>query len=269
LKKAATIIAVILFLVPGLWFIAITEGLIVDIVENSLSGDYLYLRTEAVEKGLFYDFSAAKVLLMKKGVGASPDSPIVVFEDVKGGFNFLSLLTLNPELVFEGRMNKGEVRGIVRLTGKDTLMITGDNISMNGVPLFEPLGIQGDGVLSGSFLVRDNEGDLKFLVSDARLERSYFSGIFLPLDLFREIRGAASLYNDSAEIRSFALSGAGIYARVKGSIRRTDMDLSLELMTDSSFNAEPLFELVLERHRVSPGYYVIPLKGMIRQAKGG
>lgn len=269
MKKAAIIIAVILFLVPGLWFIAIPDGLIVDVIENSLSGDYLYLRTEEVKKGLFYNFSAARVLLMKKGAEGSPDSPLLVFDEVKGGFKFLSLFTLSPELGFEGRMNEGEVRGMVRLTGKDTLMITGGNIPINGIPLFEPLGIKGDGILSGSFLVRNNAGDLKFSVSDARLDRAYLGGVFLPLDLFREMKGAASLYSDSAEIRSFAMSGAGIYARVKGNIRQTGMNLSLELMTDSSFSAEPLLELVLEKHRVSPGYYVIPLKGLIPRAKGG
>jgi hypothetical protein len=65
------------------------------------------------------------------------------------------------------------------------------------------------------------------------------------------------------------MSGAGIYARVRGAIGGTDMNLSLELMTDSSFSAEPLFQFALEKYRVSPGYYVIPLKGVIPRTKGG
>jgi type II secretion system protein N len=268
-KKAALIIAVILFLVTGLWFIAIPEDLIVDIIENSLSRDYLYLKTEKVKKGLFYNFSAGRVLLMKKGTEGSSDYPLLVFDDVTGRFDFLSLFTLSPELIFNGRMNQGEVRGLVRLTGRDTLMIKGGNISMGGIPLFEPLGIYGDGILSGSFLVHNNAGELKFSVSDARLNRTSLGGIFLPLDLFHEIKGAATLGNDIAEIQSFAMSGAGIYARVRGAIGGTDMNLSLELMTDSSFSAEPLFQFALEKYRVSPGYYVIPLKGVIPRTKGG
>ena len=268
MKKAALIIAAALLLVTGLWFIAVPEGLIADVIENSLSRDYLYLKTEGVKKGLFYNFSAGRILLMKKGAEGSPDHPLLVFEDVRGRFEFLSLLTLGPELGFEGRMNEGVVRGLVRLTGQDTLMIKAGNIPIKGIPLFEPLGIYGDGTLSGSFLVRNNAGDLKFSVSDMRLERASLGGIFLPLDLFHEIRGAAILGNAATEIRSFAMSGTGIYARVKGSIGGSGMNLSLEVMTDPSFSAEPLFQLVLERYRVSPGYAVIPLKGVIPQSKG-
>ena len=269
MKKAALIVAAALLLVTGLWFIAVPEGLIADVIENSLSRDYLYLRTEGVKKGLFYNFSADRILLMKKGAGESPDYPLLVFEDVRGRFEFQSLLTLGPELGFEGRMNRGEVKGLVRLTGKDTLMIKGENIPIGGIPLFEPLGIYGDGTLSGSFLVRNNAGDLKFSVSDARLERASLGGVFLPLDLFHEIRGAATLDNASTEILSFAMSGTGIYARVKGRIGDAGMNLSLEVMTDTSFSAEPLFQFVLERYRVSPGYAIIPLKGMVPQTKGG
>lgn len=269
MKKAALIIAVALLLVTGLWLIAVPEGLVADVIENSLSRDYLYLRTEEVKKGLFYNFRAGRILLMKKGAGGSPDYPLLAFEQIKGRFKFLSIFTLSPELDFEGRMNGGEVRGLVRLTGKDTLVIEGGDISIGGIPLFEPLGIYGDGSLSGSFLVRNNSGDLKFSVKNARFDRASLGGISLPMDLFHEIKGAAIVGNDAIEIQSFAMSGTGIYARVKGSISGTGMNLSLEVMTDSSFTAEPLFQFALERYRVSPGYAVIPLKGMIPPTKGG
>jgi len=65
------------------------------------------------------------------------------------------------------------------------------------------------------------------------------------------------------------MSGTGIYARVKGSIRGADMNMSVELMTDSSFTTEPLFQFILDRYKVSPGYAVIPLKGAIPRTEGG
>ncbi len=269
MKKAALITALALFLVVGLWLVAVPESLVADIIENSLNRDYLYLKTEGVKKGMFYNFRAGRILLMKKSAGESAESPLLELTDVRGRFSFLSVFTLSPELAFKGWMNGGEVKGRVRLTGKDRLVITGENIPVRGIPLLEPLGIYGDGTLSGSFVVRNNTGDLKFSVMDARFDRGSVAGVFLPLDLFHEIRGAASLSNDLVEIRSFAMSGRGIYARVKGSIRGTRMNLSLELMTDSSFTTEPLFQFVLERYRVSPGYAVIPLTGPVPETKGG
>ncbi len=268
MRRTALITALALFLIAGLWLIAIPERLIVAVIENSLSRDYLYLKTEEVKKGMFYSFRAGRVFLMKKSDGESPGSPLLVLTDVRGRFAFMSIFTLSPELAFKGWMNGGEVKGRVRLTGKDRLVISGENIPVRGLPLLEPLGIYGDGTLSGSFVVRDNTGELKFSVRDAQFDRGSVAGVFLPLDLFHEIRGAASLSNDVVEIQSFAMSGRGIYARVKGGIRRTDMNLSLELMTDSSFTAEPLFRFLLERYRVSPGYAVIPLTGALPGAKG-
>lgn len=269
MKKASLIIAAALLLVVGLWYVAIPAGLIADAIENALSRDYLYLKAEEVKKGAFYNFSAARVILMKKGGGGNADHPLLVFENVKGWFEFLSLFVFHPRLSFEGRMGTGEVRGTLRLTGNDTLKIEGKDISIRGMPLFEPLGVYGDGILSGDLLVRNNMGDLKFSVRDVQLVRASLGGIALPLDLFHEIKGAVALRNDTAEVLSFAMTGEGIYARVKGSIGGTGMNLSLELMTDSSFAADPFFRFVLERYKVSPGYAVIPLQGLIPRMEGG
>lgn len=269
MKKASLITATVLFIIVGLWHVVIPASLITDTMENALNGDYLYLKAEELKKGAFYNFSAARVILMKKEGGGTADYPLLVFENVKGRFEFLSLFVFQPQFSFAGRMGVGEVRGKLRLTGTDTLKIEGKDISIRGIPLFEPLGVYGDGILSGNLLVRNNTGDLKFSVRDVQLVPASLGGISLPLDLFHEIKGAITLRNDTAEVLSFAMTGEGIYARVKGSIRRADVNLTLELMTDSSFVAEPFFRFLLERYKVSPGYAVIPLHGLIPRLEGG
>jgi type II secretion system protein N len=269
-KKAAAVVIAVLFLVACLWFIAIPESLIADLIENALSREYLYLKAEGVKKGLFYTFDAERILLKNKaGSEDSPDT-VLVFNDVQGRLSFLSLLMLHPELDFHGSVSEGKVSGVVRLTGKDSVKINGSDIRINGIPLLKPLGIHGDGVLSGSFLVRNNSGELKFAVKDLDLSSGTIGGVFLPMDLFHDMRGAVNMKSDTlTEVQSVAMSGTGIYARVKGAIQGNDMNMSLELMTDSSFTPGPLFQMMLEKYMISPGYYLIPLKGGIPKAEGG
>lgn len=264
MKKSAYVIAAVLFLIPALWFIAIPESLISDLIESALDRDYFYLRTEGVKKGSFYNFSAGSITIMKRNPATGIDNALLVFHDLQGRLEFSSLFRLNPELSFKGRMNSGDIRGLLRTAGKDRLTISGADIPINGIPLLKPVGIYGEGILSGTFILQGNTGDLKFSVRDARLKSTSLGGVFLPLDLFHEIRGAAIMNGDSVEVKSLAMTGTGIYARVKGGMRGDNLDFSLELMTDSMFGSETILLAFLEKYRVSPGYYVVPLKGLLR-----
>ena len=83
----------------------------------------------------------------------------------------------------------------------------------------------------------------------------------VPLEVFHEIKGAATIKDEIVEVRSLALTGKRVYGRVRGSIKGVDADMSFELMTDSSFGLGSLTHAVLGQYKVSPGYYVVPLKG--------
>ena len=104
-------------------------------------------------------------------------------------------------------------------------------------------------------------GEVKFWVVDTSLKSASWGGGFVPLEVFQEIKGAATIKDETVEVRSLALSGRGVYGRVRGSIKGMNVDMSLELMTDSSFGLGSLTHAVLGQYKVSPGYYVIPLKG--------
>jgi hypothetical protein len=45
---------------------------------------------------------------------------------------------------------------------------------------------------------------------------------------------------------------------MKGEIREGSLDGRAEVMVDASFPQYPLIQPLLERYKVSPGYYVIP-----------
>lgn len=268
MKRAVVVLIGFLFFVVGLWSIAIPESLIVDLIEGSLSRDYIYLRIKGLEKGLFYNFSAEEILLKKRGAGGDSEDFLLQFKNVSGRLDFMSLLELSPELSFDCGMNGGDIRGEIRLAGDRDVRINGSAISIKGIPFLEPLGIRGEGIMSGDFSLRDGRGELRFSVSGLRLDNASFGGVFLPLEIFGGIKGAAAISGETVEVRSFAMSGKGAYARVRGNIKGGRMDMTFELMTDSSFTLEPFFGALLEPYRVSPGYYAVPLRGEAPFSRG-
>ncbi len=268
MKRAALVISAVSFFVVGLWFIAIPEGLITDLVEEALHNDSFALEAEGLKKGLFYNITARRILLRKKGIGREFDDPLFVCDNVKGRADFLSLAGLNPELNFTCDMNGGGVSGEIRLTGNGEVNLRGNNLSLRRIPFLESLGIHGEAIFSGGLRLNNTTAELRFALVEARLEKTSLGGVFLPLDLFHDIKGAASMSSGTIEVRSATLSGNGVYARARGSVRGSNLDMILELMIDSSVKSEFPIEPLLEHYKVSPGYYIIPLKGEIPLSQG-
>lgn len=261
-KGAAAIVLLFVFL-EGVWYIVLPEGLIRGLLEDSFDNEYVYLRSEGFEKGLFYNFSAAKLFLRKKGAGRETDAPLLEFDDLKGRFDFLSVFAFGPELTLRCRLNHGEIAGRVALTGRGSTAISGSDIRMDEIPFLESLGVHAEGILSGSFLAEDNTGTLKVSLGSATFRNASLGGVFLPLEIFHEVKGAATIANGAVELQSLAMSGNGVYGRVSGNVRGGNMNMNFELMTEPSFRLDPLFQAMIERYKVSPGYYVFPLRGEI------
>lgn len=270
MKKAVLFIAGVLLFVVGLWLIAIPAGLIQGLIEDSRGRSDLYLKAEGLEKGLFYSIHIEKVLLKRKGF----EDPLMVFDDVHAGIDVASLLRLSPAIEFGCLLNRGRVLGDIKLTNRNYLRVRVDGISIDGIPFFELIGIRGKGSLSGDFRLKDKAGEMRFSVNGMKLRSTVFPpkdlGKFLgvslsgsvpvPLDLFDGIKGEISINNGITDVKSFSMEGSGVYARVKGDIREGKMNMKMEVMTDSSFKSEYLLEMMLRQYRVSPGYYLIPLR---------
>jgi type II secretion system protein N len=268
-KKAAAISISLALVIFGLWFIALPDSLIISLIDGSLGKENIDFQTEGFRKGAFYNFSAERIVMRKRESKGDSFTPLLVFRNVRGWLDFTSLFRIRPEMDFEGEMNGGEVAGKVGLTGKEHLAIRGTTIHIKGIPFLDSLGIQGDGLLSGDFHMSDDAGEVKFSVVDASLKSVSWGGGVMPLELFHEIKGAATIKGETVEVRSLALSGKGVYGRIRGSIKGMNADMSFELMTDSSFGLGSLTHAVLGQYNVSPGYYVIPLKGKMTKTLEG
>lgn len=252
---AGIIAAIILY---GLWLIVIPEDLIINLIENSLKGNNLHVETTGFKKGLFYSFKSNGIMLKKS------DNTLLSIENVVGRINPLPLLLMRLTLSFNGDINGGKIIGEFNLLKKENQVdISIDSANVDEIPFFAVVGLNGKGVLSGELHVRDRSGELRFSIKDTRFESRSFSGVTVPMGIFHSARGAMVINGDAVKVSSFSLEGKGIYARVKGDIRGGLMNLKMEIMRDSSFTGDTYIFSMIENYKVSPGYYVIPIKSRV------
>ncbi len=263
MKRIVIAVAALFVLIEGVWLVVLPEGMVKGFIEGSFDNDYVYLRAEGFRKGIFYNFSADKLILRKRGSGGETGSLLLKVDDMKGRVDLLSVIALMPEVAVRCKLNDGEIEGKVALTGRGKTSISGKDIAMRGVPFLEALGIHAEGVMSGDFSAENNAGSLRVLLAKATFSNASLGGVFLPLEVFHEVRGAAAISGGGVEIQSLAMSGDGVYGRVTGSVKGGHMNVNFELMTEPSLRVEPLLLAMIERYKVSPGYFVFPLKGEI------
>lgn len=253
--SAAALIAIA---VTGLWLIALPQDFLSGQAEKALKDSGLALEITDFRKGLFYSFKAGNIKIKKS------DNILVSIDNLQGSINPFSLLWLKLPLIFSGETGGGRIKGkIETLGGKGDMDVAIYDSRIEDMPFFRLSGINGSGVLEGSLKKENQKGGIKIFIKNLKLGSIPFAGINAPLDLFDTARGAMTLEGDSLKINSFALEGKGIYARLKGSVTGKTADLALEIMPDMSSAAMPGITTLLEIYRVSPGYYVIPLKGAI------
>ena len=266
--KKATIACIAFFLfVIGIWMIAFPETLLKEFIEGSLQNDTLYLQSDGLKKGPFYRFSAERIVLKKATPGGGSGDELLVFQDVHFWLNFASLLRLNPEVGFRCKLNQGDIVGVIPVAGARGAWIEGTNIHIQEIPSLDSIGIKGEGTLTARLVVNKKGGEITLSVADARLKNTSLGGVFLPLELFHVIKGAAEMSNGTITVRSFTLEGRGVYARIKGNTRGRDLNMNFEFMVDSSFPSMTVLSLI-EQYKVSPGYYVIPLRGLLLSEGG-
>jgi type II secretion system protein N len=258
-KKSAFIVGFLTVFVVGLWLIAIPESLIIDLIENSQDKGNIYLETDGFKKGLFYNFSADRIHIKKKGAGDTASS-LLVFDGVRGRLDIMSLLRLSPVLDFDSKLNKGEVEGSAKLTEKGSFRIHGKGIQTDGIPVLESIGYQGEGDIRFGLRLTGGTGEAQFFIDNLKVKHASLSGIFLPLDKFTSIRGSVLIRGKTIQVTSLAVDGEGIYARFKGTVTGNYMDMNLELMLDADFEPESLIRTMLVRYKIAPGYYIIPIK---------
>jgi len=257
-KRVAVSLGVLAFLVAGLWLVALPQSLLADLIVRSAGNTPFRVDLTNFSKGLFYNFSADGVTLLKA------DRPVASLEDVGGRINPLALFLLRVSLKLDGVLGGGDFHASVGLSpGKTRVVAHADNVRMERVPFMKMIGLDGSGLLSGRADVSGGKGEVTFSARDARFRPASFGGITVPLDIFRTARGALEVDGQTLRITSFSLEGQGIYARLKGVVTGGYLRGTMEIMPDKSFALKEVLSGTLGRYEVSPGYYVVPIKSSV------
>jgi type II secretion system protein N len=253
-KKILIALTAIPVIFWGIW-IAVPETSIQSIIENSISSNKLSLEVKGVKKGLFYNLSVDNLTLKSSG------EQLVSLTNIHSRVNPLSLIMLRLNLSFNGGIGGGTISGHTSLI-KNKMQIGLDikKANISDIPLFKLIGVQGTGTISGRLTMIDDTGHVEFVAKDSSFEPAIFSGVKIPLNFFHNIRGSVDIKGNIINVVSVALEGKDIYARLKGVVKDAVMDLNMELMPGMSFIENPLFLAGLEKYKISPGYYVIPVK---------
>ena len=244
-----------IIVVLGFWQIAVPGSLITDLIENSLAAKGLHADFMDFRKGLFFNFEARRITLKKSG------NSLLSIENARARIRPLSLLALRLPVLFDGDIGGGRMNGGVDLLHSGNRAdIAIDKAEMEGILLFRALGLEGSrGTFSGDMKIEGGNGEIRFALTNAVFKSASFGSVTLPLEMFNTARGAMTINNNTVDIKSFALEGDGIYARIKGNITGGRASLTAELMPERSFRGKSYIFSLLEQYRVSPGYYAIPI----------
>jgi hypothetical protein len=148
----------------------------------------------------------------------------------------------------------------MKLTGEPSAAVWAEAVDLRDLTILRAYGIEGEGTLKADLKAGGGSGKLSFTVNDAKLKNTTLGGTPLPLSLFHTIRGVMTFSRGNTEIPSVTLEGAGVYARISGSMEGRLLRLLVEVMHDATYTPDPMVVALLRPYRVSPGYYVIPVK---------
>jgi type II secretion system protein N len=236
-------------------WIVFPETAIQTAIEDSVAGKFV-IEAQGLKKGLFYTVDI-DALVLKGGKGE-----LISVKNIRGHINPLFIPLLQLRLSGNGAVGDGDISGNLILSrGKIKGFLNFQKVGFGDLHFLKLTGIKGNGTLSGSVTISESAGHAEFVSRDAVFEEAEFSGVKAPLNIFHMVTGSLDLRGGIIEIVSLAFQGKDIYARLKGDIRGNMMDISMELMPGKSYIENPFVLAGLDAYKISPGYYIIPVKG--------
>jgi type II secretion system protein N len=255
-KKLPVIILAAIPVLAWMIWLAFPETAIQTIIEDSVAGSRFEIEVQGLNKGLFYTVDI-DTFLLKGGRGE-----LISVKNIRGYINPLFVPLFQLRLNGNGAVGDGNISGNLNLSkGKIKADVNFQKVGFSDLYFLKLTGIKGKGTLSGSFTISNSGGHAEFVSRDAVFEETQFSGVKAPLNIFHMVTGSIDLSGSVVEVVSLAFQGEDIYARLKGDIRGNVMDISMELMPGKSYIENPFVFAGLEAYKISPGYYIIPIRG--------
>ncbi len=245
-KKILIILAVLVALPMLIWYAAVPNSSIGYILASHPAGQGFDIKAMNFHKGLFFSFGADAVSVKNGGKQA------LVLSDVRGRINPLALLLLRLEIPFRTRLAGGKASGLFDyglISGQKKLRVRFDRVQIGDLP---PVKGSVSGLLDANLTFSGDKGSF-FFTMDSLGNFPYG---------FRSANGIAGISGSELSIGSVSFEAPDTYAKVKGNADLESGSYSFRLeITTQGANPNPL----LSPYQQSPGYYVVPLSGNLRQ----
>lgn len=189
---------------------------------------------------------------------------------------FLPLLSGRLIIGYAGYIGQGRLSGEFELSGPGRLEVEAANIRLEDIPLLYNLSpARITGMMAGNGKIRgwgrDAAGRYQIALSGLQVTGAGIGGTMLPNVASQSVQAVLGVGNGVIKAESVSMQGDGLYARLRGDVRglygvagSAPIDLSLELMPKPDFmdRQKPIFAL-LARYAVSPGNYLLPIRGTV------
>lgn len=237
------------------WLFAIPVSLIQSNIEDVVArsgNSNMRLNIEGLRKGLLLNLYADRLDL-----NIDNKSALIVTE-FSGRFAPAYLLYGKLAVRIKGNLADGDMNGVFQYPVNGDIKI--EKAALDKIPYLARFGIDIKGYAYSDIVMDIEEMNIVFKVPDLSIDES--TTIIPLLNTFRALQGSVSIIQNRVNVDSVSLEGDKGYARLKGNIINNRMDLAIELMPDrDKLNA--LESMVIGKYIVSPGYYVIPIKGVM------
>lgn len=249
------------------WYFAVPDSLVKSAIEDAVSNNGKLDATTSInglKKGLFFTVHMDSLeLTINK-------TPAITITDITAKINPLYILKKQLAFSVKAKIGDGDMEGSFKLpvrlgesdkSEKGTLKM--DNVEINDISYLASAGISGRGIISALLNLKNNVAEVTFKIPDADIQ-ALLMGIPLPVSSFNKIHGAFQAENNTIRVTSISLEGDRGYARLKGDITNGFMNLVLEFMPVAN-GLTPEESMLISKYQISPGYYVIPIEGPLKQ----
>ncbi len=248
-------VAGILVFLMLVWLFAIPVSLIQSNIEGVVArsgNSNMRLTIEGLRKGLFLNLYADRLDLN------IDDRSALTVTEFNGRFSPGYLLYGKLAVRIKGNIADGDLNGVFQYPVNGEMKI--EKAALDKIPYLARFGIELNGSAYSDITMDMKAVNIVFKVPDLSIDES--TTIIPLLHTFRTLQGSVSIIQNRVNVDSVSLEGDKGYARLKGNIINKKMDLAIELMPDrDKLNA--LESMMIGKYIVSPGYYVIPIKGMM------
>ncbi|NOZ26140.1 MAG: hypothetical protein GXO94_08655 [Nitrospirae bacterium] len=259
LRRLFVVIALVSSVSVGLWYAGIPDRWAAEWLQGVLSGERIRTEVYGFRKNPFFDFEmdGVRVVHSRKG--------LVSMERLSGRIHPLSLFLGGLKVSFAGYLSGGEISAEA-FVGKGSVRAAVDirSARLEDLDLLAASAFRGSGILDLTGMVDNGAGELYFEVRDLVLDDIRSGGLYIPMKSFSVIKGAGSFRKDGLKVESVSLEGEHMSGRIRNLVFSNGFfEGSLEIVTGPGLPDGTL--ALLKPFRRSRNYYVIPLKGKVRE----